>query len=296
MPSRTFKDPIGDFTLPIVVVGGYHFVEIQASKIDEQLPSVLKSITVQPGSTEIRPMRYLTLHWSAGSYTTPFKAYQISVKPDSILINLYAIDWDAFSHTWKRNGQNMALSLLSMGGAVDRKTGLYQFDILKQPQMLDIAAKTAAHVLHHYRLPLTTITDHAAWAKKDGYKGLRWDIRKVMSANRTTFDEIYSKANVYLKSLQNPKQVVQESIKVVKNQNEKNIKDAPPVCKSDTPFTDVDCNMWFADAVQEMYDLGILTGSKGKDGGFTFNPTKPLTRAEFAVAMSQMIKKLDLKK
>lgn len=276
--TRKFKDDQGEFEIPFVLVGGYHYVKILNKDIDRQLPAVLKTIRRTPKPD------WITYHWSAGSFTTNYKSYQVNVMTDGILINLFSTDYDAFSHTWKRNTGNIAVSFMAMGGSVDRN-GFYQFDIRKQPQMIEAAAQTTAHLTKYFGLSLNQVTDHAAWAKKDGYSGLRWDVR-LKIGKTDLYQELIKKTAWYLN---------RKEIEVKENQNEDNVKNARPVCKSDTPFSDVDCTKWYADAVQEMYDLGILTGSKTEKGGFTFNPDQPLTRAQFAVALSQMIKKLNLR-
>ena len=55
------------------------------------------------------------------------------------------------------------------------------------------------------------------------------------------------------------------------------------------PFKDVPSNEWYYKAVQHAYNAGFMNGTSAD----TFEPEKPLTRAELAQALVNFAKKLD---
>ncbi len=55
------------------------------------------------------------------------------------------------------------------------------------------------------------------------------------------------------------------------------------------PFKDVGKNEWYYKAIQHAYNAGFMNGT----GADTFEPDKPLTRAELAQALVNLVSKLD---
>lgn len=279
METRSFNylDGSGGFIVPLVVVQGYHYVKIKKEDILDQVPAVLASI--QGGS---KP-NWVTFHWTAGSYEFPYKSYQINVNEGYILLALYATHYGYYGHTWKRNSGNLGISYNAMGGG---KIGsMYAYDIRKKPGMIETGSLVLAAVMKHFGLKPYQITDHDAWSKKDGYDSYRWDNQLILSNGKTLFQTNLERA------LQIMSQEEKEP-EVKPDQNHENVKDADHVCENETPFDDVCSKDWFADAVQFVADEGLMIGMKTKDGGHEFKPNKPLTRAEFSVALEKLYKKL----
>lgn len=112
-----------------------------------------------------------TLHWTAGSYTTGYRAYQILIGLDHILVSETLLNWSIHQHTYLQNSKNIGVAFMAMAGATERNAG--QYPVTKN--MIEDAALIVAHLQRRYGLGPGQLTDHAYWAKRDGYAGLRWD-------------------------------------------------------------------------------------------------------------------------
>jgi hypothetical protein len=258
-----------------VDVQGYSYIKIPVGKILDWLPVVFRSFTVQDSPA------YITGHWTAAPNDIPFKSYQINVGRDYILVALYAMEYEYYSHTWKRNSDNLGYSYMSMGGG-NVGGGRYRDDVRKDDEMVETGSILLASLIGMF--PSAKVTDHAAWASKDGYTGQRWDNRAVLSNGLTLYQQNIKRAKeIMTEQAQQPPQ---------DNEREKAVEKAGDVSASDTIFDDVNKSMWFADAVEFIHELGVMTGTKRKNGGHLFKPHDPLTRAEFATALVALYEKI----
>lgn len=133
----------------------------------------------------------ITLHWTAGSYTAPYKAYQILISTNHILVSERLLDYMRHGHTWRRNTGNIGVSFMAMAGATERNAGHFPIT----PDMVEMAALTVGMLQRKYGLGKGALYDHAHWARVDGYAGLRWDATFVLPwAGETVTDVVTTKA------------------------------------------------------------------------------------------------------
>jgi hypothetical protein len=131
----------------------------------------------------------ITLHWTAGSYQQTFDSYHFCVTGDGRSINTLSLALKG-SHVWARNTGNIGIALCAMANArtmpTDKQieeTAALVADLARQFQ-IDLHGHQVVQrhkVLSGQRVPLTDtmeiplITDHAAYARCDGYYPDRWD-------------------------------------------------------------------------------------------------------------------------
>lgn len=284
MSNKTFSHNGSTISLPFYEIGGYHYVRIEKENILNQFPIVAKAQNLLKA-----PPNWVTWHWTAAPYDVPFNHYQINVGEEYVYVNLYMTDYEFFSHTWMRNGKNIGISYMAMGGVPTN--GMYPQDIRKVPGMIETGSRMLAALIHYFGLKPTNITDHAAWAAKDGYPGQRWDNQLVLPSGKTLFTTNVTEAFKIASDFYQEKKTIKVPV-IKENLKTESIKKAGDVCMSDTPYNDVNKSMWFADSVQKVTDLGIMSGRKTEDRGLVFDPEQPLTRAEFAVAAEKLLKYL----
>ena len=58
------------------------------------------------------------------------------------------------------------------------------------------------------------------------------------------------------------------------------------------PFEDVSKDEWYYKTVQHVYNAGLMNGTSAN----TFEPNRPLTRAEMAQVLVNLCKKIDERK
>lgn len=133
--------------------------------------------------------RFITLHWTAGGYQTTFPSYHFCVTGDGRSINTLPLGVKG-SHVWGRNSANIGVALCAMANArtmpTDKQieeTAALVADLCRQFS-IDIHAHHTVQrhkVLSGQRVPLPdtmevpVVTDHAAYARADGYYPDRWD-------------------------------------------------------------------------------------------------------------------------
>ena len=133
--------------------------------------------------------RFITLHWTAGSYQQTFDHYHFNVTGDGRIISTLPLSIKG-SHVWGRNTGNIGVALCAMANARTLPTKkqcettaaliadlCYQFGI-----DFDSTELAQRHkVQNDKRIPIdgqmaiNCVTDHAAYARCDGYYPDRWD-------------------------------------------------------------------------------------------------------------------------
>lgn len=168
---------------PIQKVQGASYYRIPADEIEAGLKSVLT-----PGTVE-----ELTFHWTAGAYNHAYRAYQILIDDDYILVATDILNWYGHQHTWRRNYRNIGISFMAMANG-------YPLTRI----MVERGALVAAILKKYYSIRWDWILDHAFWAKLDGYPGLRWDIRLKLAweNQQTAYHAILRKARWYYNKLE----------------------------------------------------------------------------------------------
>lgn len=280
--TRSFKYADGKtFTVPYLEIDSYSYVRIEKANLLAQVPVILASMDDQTAPA------WLTWHWTAGSYDYPFNHYQINVGEDYVLMSLYSTSYDYFAHTWMRNGLNLGMSYMAMGGAVTE--GMYDDDIRKIPTIIETGSLLITALKEYFDLNWNQITDHAAWANKDGYPGERWDNQLFLADDNTVFSKNVGQAKWFWeKHYGKNADANEKDYHTDDKEKHDNVKPAPPVCKSDTVFNDVCKKDWYADAIDKLYKLGIMAG-EGKGTALAFHPREAITRAEIAAVIDKTI-------
>lgn len=149
-------------------------------------------------------LRSISLHWTAGDYTTVFGAYHFCLRgADDVLVqqtnDLRANMRDVRSeddppsngrrgraglryaaHTSGRNSWSVGIAICAMRDARPDDFGAFP---LTDPQVAALCA-VAARIARAYAIPPAAIRTHAEAALEDGYFGagsdeLRWDIARL---------------------------------------------------------------------------------------------------------------------
>lgn len=138
---------------------------------------------------ELGKPRFITLHWTAGSYQQTHDCYHFNITGDGRVIRTLDLKIKG-SHVWGRNTGNIGVALCAMANARTLPTKKQievcaalvadlsvQFDI----GFNDVELAQRHKVINGQRVPVAgqmavnCITDHAAWARCDGYYPDRWD-------------------------------------------------------------------------------------------------------------------------
>ena len=159
-----------------VYVQGATYWRIERASIEKELPQLMPAGS--PSS--------LTLHWTAGNYSTSYRAYQVLIAPDHILVSASLLSYFRHQHTWNRNSGNIGVSFMAMAGATERNAGL--FPVTKD--MVEIASLVVGMLQKKYGLSKSRLRDHAYWAKIDGYAGYRWDAQFILPWENQTLTEV----------------------------------------------------------------------------------------------------------
>jgi hypothetical protein len=133
-------------------------------------------------------LRGVSLHWTAGDYTTVYPAYHFCVSsgPDQPLVhaahdlraNMRDLRGGA-AHTAGRNSFCIGLAICAMQGATPQDFGRYPLT----EALIDGMCRVAAKLIAFYGIPLRAVRTHAEAALEDGYFGAapdqRWDIARL---------------------------------------------------------------------------------------------------------------------
>lgn len=165
--------------MQVVSVQGLPYYKIAASNIERDLLALLKK------SPNKNTVQTVTEHWTAGSYTTPYKAYQILVNPNYILVSHNITNYRLHQHTAFRNTGNIAVTYMAMANGCP-VTNL----------QIERHALVKAILKHVYKLDWSDFKDHAHWAKVDGYWPHRWDTQLKITGG-TVYSVGLSKAKWY---------------------------------------------------------------------------------------------------
>lgn len=139
--------------------------------------------------------RFITLHWTAGDHLKTFSSYHFCVQGSGRVVNSLSLAKKG-SHTWGRNTANIGVAMCAMANTSTMPTA---------PQIESVAAlvadlslqfkisltevyRTPRHkVIQGTRIPtgetveVPYVTDHAAYARADGYYPDRWDCGRYTS-------------------------------------------------------------------------------------------------------------------
>lgn len=159
-----------------VFVQGRAYWRIERKDIKKDLPQFLPS----------RQLSAITLHWTAGSYTTPYRAYQVLIGTDHILVSENLLNFNLHQHTYRRNSSNLGVSFMAMAGATERNAGHFPIT----PDMVEMASLVVGMLQKKYNLGKGQLYDHSHWAQVDGYAGYRWDARFVLPWEGDTVTDV----------------------------------------------------------------------------------------------------------
>jgi hypothetical protein len=148
--------------------------------------------------------RLITLHWTAGSYTQTHDSYHFCVTGDGRTVQTLGLQFKG-SHVWGRNTGNIGIAMCCMANArtlplarqIEETAALVADLSVQYAIPFGEATSCRRHKVEHgRRVPLdqhvaiARITDHAAYARCDGYYPDRWDCGRYT-------EEIVRKARWY---------------------------------------------------------------------------------------------------
>jgi hypothetical protein len=170
-------------------VQGRLYYRIEADEIKTEMPKLMPNGYVKG----------VNLHWTAGAYGTGYKAYQILIGEDYILVSATLLYWNVHQHTWRRNSNRIGVSFMALAGANERNMGRYPLT----REMIERCALVVGMIQNKYNFTWSEMLDHAYWAIVDGYKGYRWDIRMPLpfGVNETAYDSVLRKSKWYASKL-----------------------------------------------------------------------------------------------
>lgn len=164
-------------------------------------------------------IRNITLHWTAGNHKQTFPGYHFCIQGDGTVVPSLALSKKG-EHTWGRNTGNVGISLCAMAKGfpvtpihIERaaklcaelcfRHGLDPKGHLDLPRMKVVGNTIVPVPGQTIKAPV--ITDHAFYARADGYFPARWDIGEYL-------DPIVRKACWYYEKLVT-KRILPEFIK-----------------------------------------------------------------------------------
>lgn len=132
---------------------------------------------------------HITLHWTAGTHDMTFPEYHFCVKGSGQVVQTLSIH-EKGAHCWGRNTGNIGISMCAMAPGhpvlpvqVEHTAKLvaelcqkYGLDPRAQITLPAMRIQGDRLVAQGYTLQAPVVTDHAWYAKKDGYFPERWDI------------------------------------------------------------------------------------------------------------------------
>tara|TARA_Y100000310_G_scaffold90528_1_gene87801 strand:- start:9698 stop:10273 length:576 start_codon:yes stop_codon:yes gene_type:complete len=141
-----------------------------------------------------------TFHWSGGNYDQASDSYHICIGDKYILVSHDIADrWH--SHCYGRNSNNLGLTFMAMAHATQNDAGKAPVT----PAMIETMSKALACVRNYYKLGEEAITDHAHWARLDGYRfsdkknmgNIRWDCEFKQGNGKTITENTLQKVKWY---------------------------------------------------------------------------------------------------
>lgn len=259
------------------LVQGKPYYRIERQEIEGSLVNLVQS---RSGAVD-----WITLHWTAGSYKTPYKSYQVLIGPTYILVSFDLLNFARHQHTYHRNSRNIGVSFMAMANGYP----------VTESQM-EMCAQVCAILKKKYSIQWTRLQDHAFWAKKDGYPGLRWDVRKKLNdgesqslglRSETVFERVVRKSKWYFDHMFTDTEPVMRIVK--EDDHIKAAEEAPAISNGGDVFDDVPNTLWSADAIEDTYKMSLMVGSKTSDG-HNFRPKEPASREEVAVGLHKLKK------
>lgn len=148
--------------------------------------------------------KLITLHWTAGSYTQTYPHYHFCVLGNGTTMRTLPLT-DKGSHTWGRNTGNIGIAMCCMQNTRTMPTNrqieetaalIADLSIQFNIGLDDVYPVQRHKVSNSIRVPIDgtievfRITDHAAYARADGYYPDRWDCGRYTN-------EIVKKAKWY---------------------------------------------------------------------------------------------------
>ena len=146
----------------------------------------------------------ITLHWTGGSYTQTWPKYHFNVTGSGQTMRTLPLS-EKGEHTWGRNTGNIGITMCCMANArtlptmkqIEETAALIaDLSIQFKIGFNDVYAAQRHKVINQTRIPIPgtvdvfRITDHAAYARVDGYYPDRWDCGRYTN-------EIIKKARWY---------------------------------------------------------------------------------------------------
>ena len=139
--------------------------------------------------TPLGTPKFITLHWTAGTYDQTFPEYHWCVKGDGTAVQTLSMQ-EKGAHCWGRNTGNIGVSMCAMAPhhpvtpvqvehtakLVAELCHLYGIDPRATVQLAAKKVQGDALVDAPGNVTAPTIADHAFFARKDGYYPERWDI------------------------------------------------------------------------------------------------------------------------
>ena len=173
-----------------VKVQGVTYYSIPIKHIKRDLPALLP--LARPGY-----VKNVTLHWTAGGYSTGYRAYQVLIGPETILVSASLLAFFRHQHTFRRNTHNIGVCFMAMAGATERNAGRFPVTA----RMVETASLVVGMLQKKYSLGKSQVVDHAHFAHIDGYRSWRWDIRFPWAPGENMMDVVRRKAWWYREKL-----------------------------------------------------------------------------------------------
>jgi hypothetical protein len=134
-------------------------------------------------------VRQLTLHWTAGNHEATFDHYHWCIKGGGQVVQTLSAQAKG-SHTWGRNSGNLGISLCAMAEGypvtdaqrracailVAELCGVYGLPIDGTLILPEMRVRGDALVATGRSRSFPVVSDHAIFARADGYYPDRWDI------------------------------------------------------------------------------------------------------------------------
>jgi hypothetical protein len=120
----------------------------------------------------------VVLHWTAGTYAQCWDSYHFNIAfdakaPRACVVKALSLKQKG-QHLAKRNTGAIGVTLCAMASKSHPV----------QPLQEAAAAELCAELLWHHKLSIAHLTDHAHWARVDGYFPHRWDVGDRFAAIR----------------------------------------------------------------------------------------------------------------
>lgn len=133
--------------------------------------------------------RRIFLHWSAGSYTTPYNAYHSIVLGDGKVVRHTPYDQDKYSHTGGANSNSVGLAIAAMSGGTENNFGAYPPKDIQLQKLTFEAAKLAVDWGWNESTIRSNVRTHGEWEREGTRTGQlsggpqRWDLDKLYQSD-----------------------------------------------------------------------------------------------------------------